>query len=75
MASRVQLLTKKNLAHPPKWLPDNIHYEVIMGSVAYGVSSDTSDMDVYGSLDNAVKREVPVEKMIAELKAVIEKYS
>lgn len=28
----------------------------------------------YGSLDNAVKREVPVEKMIAELKAVIEKY-
>lgn len=48
MVSRVQLLTKKNLAHPPKWLPDNIHYEVIMGSVAYGVSSDTSDMDVYG---------------------------
>jgi len=48
MASRVQLLTKKNLARPPKWLPDNIHYEVIMGSVAYGVSSDTSDMDVYG---------------------------
>jgi len=48
MASRVQSLTKKGLAHPPKWLPQNIHYEVIMGSVAYGVSSDTSDMDVYG---------------------------
>ena len=48
MSSRVQLLTKKGLAHPPKWLPQNIHYEVIMGSVAYGVSSDTSDMDVYG---------------------------
>lgn len=28
----------------------------------------------YGSLDSAVKREVPVEKMISELKAVIEKY-
>jgi predicted nucleotidyltransferase len=30
------------------WLPDNLCYETIMGSVAYGVSSDTSDMDVYG---------------------------
>lgn len=28
----------------------------------------------YGSLDNAVKREVPVERMIAELKSVLEKY-
>jgi uncharacterized protein len=28
----------------------------------------------YGSLDTAVKREVPVERMIAELKAVLEKY-
>jgi predicted nucleotidyltransferase len=34
--------------HPPSWLPDNLCYETIMGSVAYGVSSDTSDMDVYG---------------------------
>jgi predicted nucleotidyltransferase len=28
----------------------------------------------YGSLDQAVKREVPVERMISELKAVLEKY-
>ena len=28
----------------------------------------------YGSLDKAVTREVPVERMISELKAVIEKY-
>jgi hypothetical protein len=28
----------------------------------------------YGSLDQAVKREVPVERMISELKSVIEKY-
>jgi uncharacterized protein len=28
----------------------------------------------YGSLDNAVKREVPVDRMIAELKAVLERY-
>lgn len=48
MASRVQLLKQKGLIAPPKWLPQNVHYEVIMGSVAYGVSSDTSDMDVYG---------------------------
>jgi predicted nucleotidyltransferase len=33
---------------PPAWLPNSIAYETIMGSVAYGVSSDTSDMDVYG---------------------------
>lgn len=33
---------------PPGWLPDNLCYETIMGSVAYGVSGDTSDMDVYG---------------------------
>lgn len=34
--------------HPPGWLPDNLCYETMMGSVAYGVSSDTSDTDVYG---------------------------
>jgi len=34
--------------HPPGWLPDNLCYETLMGSVAYGVSSDTSDVDVYG---------------------------
>lgn len=48
MSSRVQLTYNKGLSHPPKWLPANIHYEVIMGSTAYAVSSDTSDMDVYG---------------------------
>lgn len=48
MASRVQLAKKKNLIYPPKWLPANIHYEVITGSVSYAVSSDTSDMDIVG---------------------------
>jgi len=38
-----QLVTKY-----PAFLKANIHYECIMGSVAYGVSDDTSDMDVYG---------------------------
>jgi predicted nucleotidyltransferase len=48
MASRVQLMKQKGLISPPKWLPANIHYEVITGSVSYAVSSDTSDMDVVG---------------------------
>jgi len=48
MASRVQLMKQKGLISPPKWLPHNIHYEVITGSVSYAVSSDTSDMDVVG---------------------------
>jgi predicted nucleotidyltransferase len=41
-------LTEKGIAKPPKFLPDNVHYETMMGSVAYGVSSDASDLDVYG---------------------------
>lgn len=34
--------------HPPGWLPNNLCYETVMGSVSYGVSSDESDVDVYG---------------------------
>ena len=48
MASRVQLMKQKGLISPPRWLPQNIHYEVITGSVSYAVSSDTSDMDIVG---------------------------
>ena len=48
MPSTVKMLTDKGLIHPPKFLPTNIHYETIMGSVCYGVSGDTSDIDVYG---------------------------
>jgi predicted nucleotidyltransferase len=46
--STLQRLTDRGLVRPPRWLPGNVQYETIMGSVAYGVSSDTSDMDVYG---------------------------
>jgi predicted nucleotidyltransferase len=46
--STLQRLTDKGLVRPPRWLPGNVQYETIMGSVAYGVSSDASDMDVYG---------------------------
>ena len=33
---------------PPPWMRDNMIFETIMGSEAYGVSSDDSDRDVYG---------------------------
>jgi predicted nucleotidyltransferase len=48
MPSTVSILQGKDLIRPPKWLEDNIMYETIMGSFAYGVSSDTSDCDIYG---------------------------
>jgi uncharacterized protein len=48
VSSTTAELARKGIAHPPDFLPANIHYETIMGSVAYGVSADTSDMDVYG---------------------------
>lgn len=48
MASTVERLVQRKLISPPKWLPACIAYETIMGSMAYGVSSDSSDMDVYG---------------------------
>lgn len=48
MPSTVALLESKGLVQPPPWLSSNIHYETQMGSVAYGVSGDSSDMDIYG---------------------------
>lgn len=46
--STLQRLTDRGLVKPPRWLPVNVQYETIMGSIAYGVSSDASDFDVYG---------------------------
>jgi predicted nucleotidyltransferase len=48
MSSKTKQLTEAQLVRPPSFLPDAVQYETIMGSVAYGVSNDTSDMDVYG---------------------------
>lgn len=48
MPSTIQQLEEKGLIKPPRWLSQNVQYETIMGSVAYGVSSDTSDLDLYG---------------------------
>lgn len=47
--SYVKRLQEKGLlATPPPQVYKQLHYEVIMGSFAYGVSSDMSDTDVYG---------------------------
>lgn len=48
MSSTIQRLTERGLIRPPSWLPSNVHYEVVMGSQAYGVSNNESDFDVYG---------------------------
>ena len=48
MPSTVFELAKRELICPPSFLPDSVQYEVITGSVAYGCSSDTSDMDIVG---------------------------
>lgn len=49
MASVVQKLTKRGLIKPPNFLPYNVQYEVLGGSISYGVSSENkSDVDVVG---------------------------
>jgi predicted nucleotidyltransferase len=51
MPSRfISVVDNKSLVVEPSlhWLKNNIHYEVIMGSQAYGVSNDASDEDIYG---------------------------
>ena len=41
-------LVDKGLISPPDWLPLNTQYLTMMGSVAYGVKGDASDVDLYG---------------------------
>lgn len=48
MPAKLAELVSKGLAHPPSNFENLIQYEVYMGSAAYGCSSDTSDIDVYG---------------------------
>ena len=44
----LQKLRSAAVIHPPRWLVDNTIYLTQMGSVSYGVSSESSDVDVYG---------------------------
>ncbi len=47
--SYVKQLWLKGLLHDmPHHIRDSVQYEVVMGSLAYGVSNDNSDMDIYG---------------------------
>ncbi|WP_086933997.1 nucleotidyltransferase domain-containing protein [Agarilytica rhodophyticola] len=49
MSSKTQYLIKRGLlTSPPKFLEFGVQYEVIMGSTAYGVAQDDSDIDLYG---------------------------
>jgi predicted nucleotidyltransferase len=48
MSNYISQLVEKELIHPPKWLPGNVLFEGLTGSVAYACSTDTSDMDVVG---------------------------
>ena len=47
MSCKIKFLEKLGLANPPKWLTDNVIYEAITGSMAYGFSIDNSDQDLY----------------------------
>lgn len=49
MTSVVQQLRAEGLLPtPPPYVVDNIQYECVMGSVAYGTANDDSDQDIYG---------------------------
>jgi hypothetical protein len=44
----IHKLRDQGLIQPPKWLPDNTAYLTVTGSMAYGVSRDSSDEDLIG---------------------------
>ncbi len=44
----VEQLTQDKLIKPPKFVAPYVHYETEVGSVAYGVSQKSSDIDIYG---------------------------
>lgn len=48
VASLLQHCASRGLIRPPAFLPSNMLYETRMGSTAYGVSTETSDCDIYG---------------------------
>lgn len=47
-ASITQDLADRGLISPPKHVPGSVQLEVLMGSEAYGCSTDSSDRDIYG---------------------------
>lgn len=48
MASSLQAMADKGLVKPPSFVVSNLCFEAIVGSTAYGTSTDVSDQDLYG---------------------------
>lgn len=48
MAELLKSLSKRGIIRIPDFITPNTQYLTMMGSVAYGVSSESSDIDVYG---------------------------
>ena len=48
MSSYIQKFAALSDISPPKWLPNSVQSEVLMGSIAYGVAQPDSDWDIYG---------------------------
>lgn len=46
--SVITQLSERGLVKPPKFVTPHVHYESEVGSVAYGVSQQSSDIDIYG---------------------------
>lgn len=48
MSKLLHKLRNVGAISPPSWLPNNVGFLTVMGSTAYGVSTDDSDLDIYG---------------------------
>jgi len=49
MASHFEFMHEHMVEHPPpEWLPGSIQYEALVGSRAFGISNEDSDMDICG---------------------------
>lgn len=48
MSNAIRLYRNKLIKNIEPWIIENIQYETIMGSSAYGVSNNDSDIDIYG---------------------------
>ena len=46
--NKMKRLKKEGKINPPSFVIEDLEYLVIMGSVAYGVNEDYSDLDLYG---------------------------
>ena len=53
----IDKFVRRGLISPPKWLQTNLMYGCYMGSYAYGVHNEDSDMDCYGIC-------IPLKEMI-----------